>query len=108
MVYREITKGAEGEVDFFFQAEDGIRDIGVTGVQTCALPICANSCVHGQFMPQSLYRNFCILIDLLALRFLHGITHFCTELQSNSTALDQSESRNFFIYMFNNTIYSST
>src|SRR5947209_14434786 len=24
---------------FFFQAEDGIRDIGVTGVQTCALPI---------------------------------------------------------------------
>src|SRR5215203_691329 len=25
---------------FFFQAEDGIRDIGVTGVQTCALPIC--------------------------------------------------------------------
>src|SRR3712207_7025639 len=27
-------------VVFFFQAEDGIRDIGVTGVQTCALPIC--------------------------------------------------------------------
>src|SRR5258707_4023544 len=24
---------------FFFQGEDGIRDIGVTGVQTCALPI---------------------------------------------------------------------
>src|SRR3712207_6295426 len=24
---------------YFFQAEDGIRDIGVTGVQTCALPI---------------------------------------------------------------------
>src|SRR3712207_8441851 len=24
----------------FFQAEDGIRGIGVTGVQTCALPIC--------------------------------------------------------------------
>src|SRR5258707_11583178 len=32
---------------FFFQAEDGIRDIGVTGVQTCALPIylfCAQYC----------------------------------------------------------------
>src|SRR5690606_40599849 len=26
---------------FFFQAEDGIRDFHVTGVQTCALPICA-------------------------------------------------------------------
>src|SRR5258707_1935450 len=28
---------------FFFQAEDGIRDIGVTGVQTCALPIFDNA-----------------------------------------------------------------
>ena len=26
-------------LDFFFQAEDGIRDYEVTGVQTCALPI---------------------------------------------------------------------
>src|SRR2546430_4398711 len=25
--------------EFFFQAEDGIRDLTVTGVQTCALPI---------------------------------------------------------------------
>src|SRR5260221_14288859 len=28
---------------FFFQAEDGIRDHCVTGVQTCALPICNHS-----------------------------------------------------------------
>jgi len=28
---------------FFFQAEDGIRDRDVTGVQTCALPICSNN-----------------------------------------------------------------
>src|SRR5438046_3307763 len=28
---------------FFFQAEDGIRDWSVTGVQTCALPICTAS-----------------------------------------------------------------
>src|SRR5690606_40894925 len=28
-------------VRFFFQAEDGIRDFHVTGVQTCALPIYA-------------------------------------------------------------------
>src|SRR5438034_11093389 len=27
-------------ISFFFQAEDGIRDHCVTGVQTCALPIC--------------------------------------------------------------------
>src|SRR2546430_13465804 len=28
---------------FFFQAEDGIRDLTVTGVQTCALPISSAS-----------------------------------------------------------------
>src|SRR2546430_168218 len=28
---------------FFFQAEDGIRDLTVTGVQTCALPISSSS-----------------------------------------------------------------
>src|SRR2546430_6024233 len=35
--------GAEGlpQLFFFFQAEDGIRDLTVTGVQTCALPISA-------------------------------------------------------------------
>src|SRR2546429_3678246 len=27
-------------ISFFFQAEDGIRLVAVTGVQTCALPIC--------------------------------------------------------------------
>src|SRR5438445_13897173 len=35
---------------FFFQAEDGIRDIGVTGVQTCALPIF----VDVEFLAQAL------------------------------------------------------
>src|SRR2546422_7720350 len=30
-------------VFFFFQAEDGIRDVAVTGVQTCALPISCGS-----------------------------------------------------------------
>src|SRR2546422_11074348 len=30
---------------FFFQAEDGIRDVAVTGVQTCALPICVRRCL---------------------------------------------------------------
>src|SRR5690606_40613529 len=36
-------------ISFFFQAEDGIRDFHVTGVQTCALPILAHLTVdaHG-------------------------------------------------------------
>src|SRR5690606_41020679 len=33
---------------FFFQAEDGIRDFHVTGVQTCALPICSTSSGPGR------------------------------------------------------------
>src|SRR5205807_6233337 len=35
---------------FFFQAEDGIRDYKVTGVQTCALPILPQL-VHGNHEP---------------------------------------------------------
>src|SRR3989449_2022027 len=31
--------GSSSSSFFFFQAEDGIRDVAVTGVQTCALPI---------------------------------------------------------------------
>src|SRR5215217_91069 len=38
-------------VFFFFQAEDGIRDIGVTGVQTCALPISGCSTAATQAEP---------------------------------------------------------
>src|SRR3712207_7950249 len=34
-----VLQNFRAEDVFFFQAEDGIRDIGVTGVQTCALPI---------------------------------------------------------------------
>src|SRR6478672_13687955 len=33
---------------FFFQAEDCIRDLSVTGVQTCALPISRPACAQGQ------------------------------------------------------------
>src|SRR5205085_9326523 len=40
---------------FFFQAEDGIRDLTVTGVQTCALPILYffSSCVYGNVYDRS-------------------------------------------------------
>src|SRR2546421_9661355 len=42
--WREMDSGKRGRIltklaVFFFQAEDGIRDLIVTGVQTCALPI---------------------------------------------------------------------
>src|SRR5687768_18553256 len=34
------------DTTFFFQAEDGIRDVAVTGVQTCALPISRAADAH--------------------------------------------------------------
>src|SRR2546429_6644689 len=37
MMWRRAYMSWDG--GFFFQAEDGIRDVAVTGVQTCALPI---------------------------------------------------------------------
>src|SRR3712207_8137699 len=50
---------------FFFQAEDGIRDIGVTGVQTCALPIYMKALVM-LAIETSMRRG-----ELLALRWEH-------------------------------------
>src|SRR5207237_7753535 len=38
-ILKDDSSGARFCADFFFQAEDGIRDSSVTGVQTCALPI---------------------------------------------------------------------
>src|SRR2546430_8491173 len=37
---------------FFFQAEDGIRDLTVTGVQTCALPIYSIRKTRGSSEPR--------------------------------------------------------
>src|SRR5690606_38851234 len=42
-----VCAGSSAVFFFFFQAEDGIRDFHVTGVQTCALPISA----HGPILP---------------------------------------------------------
>ena len=39
-------KVADSYSNFFFQAEDGIRDSEVTGVQTCALPILINMIIR--------------------------------------------------------------
>src|SRR2546421_7817160 len=42
---------------FFFQAEDGIRYLIVTGVQTCALPICRKVATLVSFSPISIAIN---------------------------------------------------
>src|SRR5438034_6920541 len=41
---------------FFFQAEDGIRDHCVTGVQTCALPICTSETIARAILDEGCLR----------------------------------------------------
>src|SRR3989475_1634756 len=45
-------------VFFFFQAEDGIRDLTVTGVQTCALPISTQLNWGASYLVNDCYRRF--------------------------------------------------
>src|SRR2546429_4060250 len=45
---------------FFFQAEDGIRDVAVTGVQTCALPIFVGDVLHSR-VARSLVQAFALV-----------------------------------------------
>src|SRR6266446_7575561 len=48
-------KMRSSSIFFFFQAEDGIRDYKVTGVQTCALPIfCLSKAISGFGLPMAL------------------------------------------------------
>src|SRR3712207_7112389 len=51
---------------FFFQAEDGIRDIGVTGVQTCALPIC-------NYRPRFRQFFWILMLDIVLLGWCGGL-----------------------------------
>src|SRR5216684_2631274 len=60
MNYISMHMTTADELSFFFQAEDGIRDVAVTGVQTCALPIWrsrsgfrepASACCGGETAP---------------------------------------------------------
>src|SRR5690554_6918144 len=43
-----VQSSRMSDIFFFFQAEDGIRDADVTGVQTCALPIFIFAICHGK------------------------------------------------------------
>src|SRR5207253_5853067 len=57
---------------FFFQAEDGIRDGHVTGVQTCALPISLKKPFRKTLCCKAsiLSSNFWLLVSKLAMVFL--------------------------------------
>src|SRR5690606_39341498 len=60
--------------DFFFQAEDGIRGFHVTGVQTCALPICSDETTN------TVNRSLCYPVS-------------CKIATDRYTGLDEGENR---------------
>src|SRR5207248_5015234 len=67
---------------FFFQAEDGIRDRTVTGVQTCALPICPRP-----------WRDFAV-ISLCEWTTAAAAAIFCSRRIMHITSLE------LFVYCF--------
>ena len=56
---------------FFFQAEDGIRDWSVTGVQTCALPIWANE-AWGSYWSWDPKETWALITWLVFASYLHS------------------------------------
>src|SRR5690606_39630840 len=66
---------------FFFQAEDGIRDFHVTGVQTCALPI---SVQEGRLAPSRLpaCEGLALVSSVLGIVPVHKVD--CLRLPSNA------------------------
>src|SRR6266498_5620567 len=59
-----ITQKCSFSLFFFFQAEDGIRDADVTGVQTCALPIYGESAALEHGMQMAVGRTEVSLFEL--------------------------------------------
>src|SRR2546421_8808806 len=78
---------------FFFQAEDGIRDLIVTGVQTCALPIydCFGLHFGERFNPKNIGSLAYVVIN--SPRILAGIENGARYLkvhnQAAATSLDR-------------------
>ena len=57
---------------FFFQAEDGIRDSPVTGVQTCALPISFSFIDQAGYYQFITMHGMIMVVYLLTALFLGG------------------------------------
>src|SRR3712207_8831148 len=80
------------EHSFFFQAEDGIRDIGVTGVQTCALPISFGPpWIHRPFENAALRRldQISFAVFLIHVFFLHALVNAVPTLWGAGTRSEE-------------------
>src|SRR5690349_2013865 len=74
-IYLVAPLASTPTICFFFQAEDGIRDLYVTGVQTCALPISADSGL-GYLLQQSslLLQTSRVFVVLAVFGVLGGVS----------------------------------
>src|SRR5690606_39788026 len=88
---------------FFFQAEDGIRDFHVTGVQTCALPISLVTAAAQREMiiPSLIPIVFTVVVGLISVQALGGLLigvivvgfFFAVLMTAGGGAWDRSEER---------------
>src|SRR5947207_8531054 len=80
---------------FFFQAEDGIRDHCVTGVQTCALPIYLLAGSRTEGLKLLVFGGFCLVAAISARAFITSLTDkVIKELEKKVAAVDKrSEER---------------
>src|SRR5205085_5063327 len=75
---------------FFFQAEDGIRDLTVTGVQTCALPILRQRNREKKLLHES--ADSCKSFFSLFLCLIISLTFFLlTETKNSSVFLSSND-----------------
>src|SRR5256886_6609789 len=72
---------------FFFQAEDGIRDLTLTGVQTCALPICASSDVVRPGAPKTVIEGAFEFTSSVLSRLLPSLTALGVEAEEGRVVL---------------------
>src|SRR2546430_9020189 len=88
---------------FFFQAEDGIRDLTVTGVQTCALPICATG---GTLFAAGRAGDRFAVRNSGAVAVIEGAGNHCCEYMTGGTVVVLGEvGRNFGAGMSNGVAY---
>src|ERR1039457_4802968 len=74
---------------FFFQAEDGIRDYKVTGVQTCALPIWIDR-VNRTMPTTKLFKKFIVIcLSNYSLTFSYATARIMAAPQALSTLFQQ-------------------
>src|SRR5574344_2039768 len=112
MLHAFLVARNAGEQFFFFQAEDGIRDALVTGVQTCALPIYGNSTpkyLQGRFTIDTLNDMISLIKDLMNTKD-ERFTRFSDKLTSSisSTILGDVIDNKLNALIENNMIVSST